>query len=101
MRYLAFGLAAVLSVVAIVGQWMAWPSAVTVSAIVVAGTFLVLGLWDAARRAELEPKELDEEQQATIRRMKSEGNTQLAIQQVQLWLRNTSQEEAAAIVRGV
>lgn len=100
MRYLAFTLATVFSLAAIAGQWFGWSRPVTIGALVLAGAFLAWGFWDAAQKAPAEDKELDEQQRATIRRMKSEGNTQLAIQQVQLWFRNTSQEEAAAIVRG-
>lgn len=101
MRYLAFTLAAVCSVAAIAGPWLGWSRPVTIAALALAGACLAWAFWDAARNAPAEEKELDEEQRATVRRMKSEGNTQLAIQQVQLWFRNTSQEEAAAIVRGV
>ena len=99
MRYLAFTLATVLSVVAIAGQWLGWPRGVTVAAVIAAGACLVWGFAASAKGREPVPKELDDEQRATIRRMREEGNTPLAVQQVQLWFRNTTPEEAAAIVR--
>ena len=101
MRNLAFILAGVLSLLAVVVGPLGWPRWVAIAALAVAFVFLALGFADKARNLEAKPKVLDGEQRATIARMKSEGNTPLAIQQVQLWFRNTSPEEAARIVREV
>lgn len=101
MRYLAFIVAAVFSVVAIAGQWMGLPRGIAITAVIVAGAFLLWGFYDVASKQEPKPIVLDSEQRATIKRMKAEGNHQLAIQQVQLWFRNPPAEEAARIVREV
>jgi len=101
MRVIAFSLAAVFSFVGIAAQWFGWPRTVGVCGIILAGLFLAWGFYDVATARTDEPIELDAEQRATVRRMKKEGNTHLAIQQVQLWFRNTSPEDAARIVRAV
>lgn len=101
MRIFALTLGAVFSLVAIAAQWFEWPRSVGVCAIMLAGLFLAWGLYDVATAQGDKPVALDDEQLATVRRMKQEGNTQLAIQQVQLWFRNTSPEDAARIVRAV
>lgn len=101
MRYLAFIVAAVFSIVAIAGQWMGLSRSVAIVAIIVAGVFLLWGFYDVASKQEPKPIVLDAEQRATIKRMKDEGNHQLAIQQVQMWFRNPPAEEAARIVREV
>lgn len=101
MLIVSFVLAAVFSLVAVVAVYTAVPGWVGTVAIVAAGLFLVLGFAEQYRRQERVKPQLDDEQRLTVRRMKEEGNTQLAIQQVQLWLRGVSQEDAARIVRGV
>ena len=69
------------------------------AAIVAAGLFLVLGFYEQYKRQEDVAPELDDEQRATVQRMKAEGNFQLAVQQVQLWFRGATTEDAARIVR--
>lgn len=101
MRIASFVLAAVFSLVAVVAVYTTVPGWVGTVAIVAAGPFLVLGFAEQYRRQERVEPQLDDEQRFTVRRMKEEGNTQLAIQQVRLWLRGVSQEDAARIVRGV
>ena len=99
MRIVSFALAAVFSIVAVVAVYTTLPGWVGTAAIVAAGLFLVLGFYEQyTRREEIAP-ELDDEQRATVNRMKAEGNFQLAVQQVQLWFRNTAPEDAARIVR--
>lgn len=101
MRYVAFILAAVFSLAAIAGQWLGWPQSINIPVILLAGACLVWGFFDIYSKQEAKPIELDDAQRATIKRMKEEGNHQLAIQQVQMWFRNPPAEEAARIVREV
>lgn len=102
MRILYFSLAAVFSLVAVLDAYVnfdpAWLGKVS---IVVAAMFLVLGFYEQYKRQEEPSLELDAEERATIKRMKDEGNHQLAIQQVQMWKRHASPEDAARIVRDV
>ena len=91
--------AAVFSLVAIVGVFLDLPTWISVAALAAAALFLVLGLADKYRQMERASIELDSEQRATIERMKKEGNHDMAARQVQLWFRNTSYEDAAAVVR--
>ena len=99
MRIVSFALAAVFSIVAVVAVYTTLPGWVGTVAIVVAGLFLVLGFYEQYKRREVVAPELDDEQRATVNRMKAEGNFHLAVQQVQLWFRNTTPEDAARIVR--
>lgn len=99
MRIVSFVLAAVFSLVAVVAVYTSLPGWVGTAAIVAAGVFLVLGFYEQyTLREEVAPM-LDDEQRATVQRMKGEGNFQLAVQQVQLWFRGASPEDAARIVR--
>ena len=91
--------AAVFSLVAIVGVFLDLPTWISVAALAAAALFLVLGLAYKYRQMERTSIELDSEQRATIERMKKEGNHDMAARQVQLWFRNTSYEDAAAVVR--
>ena len=101
MRNLVFILAGALSLVAVLTAPLGWPRWVAIAALAVAFVLLVVGFRDKARTMEAKPKVLDADQRATISRMKSEGNTPMAVQQVQLWFRNTTPEEAARIVAEV
>ena len=91
--------AAVFSLVAIVGVFLDLPTWISVAALAAAALFLVLGLAYKYRQMERTSIELDSEQRATVERMKKEGNHDMAARQVQLWFRNTSYEDAAAVVR--
>ncbi|MCP1386896.1 hypothetical protein M5J20_01600 [Corynebacterium sp. TA-R-1] len=99
MRYLAFILAAVFSSAAIAGVWLDWPLSIRMVSILAAGAFLIWGFYDVYSKQEPEPIVLDDEKKETIKRLKGEGKTHVAVQQVQLWFRNCSQDEAARIVR--
>ncbi|QYH19347.1 hypothetical protein JKI95_09490 [Corynebacterium aquatimens] len=101
MRYFAFTVAAAFCLVAIAGTWLGWALPIRLIAIFAAGMFLTWGFYDVYSKQEQEPIVLDDEKKATIKRLKSEGKTHVAVQQVQLWFRNCSQEEAARIVREV
>ena len=101
MRNLAFILAGVLSLLAVFSGPLGWPRWAALAALGVAFVLLVWGFADKARNMQAKPKVLDPEQRATIARMKAEGNTPMAISQVQLWFRNTTPEEAARIVSEV
>ena len=99
MRIVSFALAAVFSIVAVVAVYTTLPGWVGTAAIVAAGLFLVLGFYEQYKLREDVAPELDDEQRATVQRMKAEGNFQLAVQQVQLWFRGTTPEDAARLVR--
>lgn len=101
MRNVIWFIAAIFCLVAIAGQWSGLPREIAGAALVLAAAFLGWGFYDKASKQEPKPIVLDEEQRATIKRMKEEGNHQLAIQQVQMWFRNPPAEEAARIVREV
>ena len=99
MRIVSFALAAVFSIVAVVAVYTTLPGWVGTAAIVAAGLFLVLGFYEQYKLREDVAPELDDEQRATVQRMKAEGNFQLAVQQVQLWFRGTTPEDATRLVR--
>lgn len=99
MRILSFVLAAVFSIAAVVTAYTAIPGWVGTASIVLAGLFLVIGFYEQYKMRDHEPPVLDDEQRDTIKRIKDEGNFQLAVQQVQMWFRGTSQEDATRIVR--
>ncbi|MCT1628813.1 hypothetical protein M3B04_07650 [Corynebacterium sanguinis] len=99
MRTLWFVFAAVFSLVALAGSWFALPGWVSVVAIILADVFLLLGFYDTFQNRVEEPIAFDEVQEETIRQMKAEGNTSLAIRQVQMWFRYASAEDAARAVR--
>ena len=99
MGILSYILAVVFSLVGVGASWFGWPRWVGICAILLAALFLILGLYNSYTKREIPPAELDEEQRATIRKMKSEGNTGMAIRQVQLWFRQIDPQEAARLVR--
>ena len=99
MRTLSFVLAALFSVLALAGSWLSLPGWVSVVAIAAAGVFLLLGFYVSVKDRVAQPIVLDDAQETTIRRMKAEGNTSLAVRQVQMWFRYASAEDAARVVR--
>ncbi|WP_242648351.1 hypothetical protein [Corynebacterium sp. Marseille-P4321] len=103
MRILCFVVAGIFSLVAVYFAYVetAAPDWVGGVAIVVAGLFLVLGFYEQYKRQEEPSLELDAEERETIKRMKKEGDFQLAVKQVQMWKRHASAEDAARIVRDV
>lgn len=98
MRVVFLALAAVFSLVAIGARLWGQPTWMSVAALVVAGGFLVAGLWLQARQQIPHGVVLDEEQRATIRRMKGEGNHSGAISQVQLWFKYATADQAREAV---
>ena len=106
MKAGSLALVAALSLAAIVLAFTSLPRWVALLLLVAAGVFLFIGLRDKYRyRAysarESAPIELDDEQRDTVSRLKGEGREDSAIRQVQLWFRNTSYGEAAAVVRDI
>ncbi len=104
MKAGSLALAAALSLAAIVLVFVDLPRWIALSLVVAAGVFLFIGLRDKYRAysaRESAPIELDDEQRDTISRLKAEGREDSAIRQVQLWFRNTSYDEAAAVVRDI
>ncbi|MCT1882427.1 hypothetical protein M3A76_05120 [Corynebacterium sanguinis] len=99
MRTLWFVLAAAFSLVAVGANWLDLPRPAALASIAAAAVFLVLGFRETYRNRVQGPVELDAEQEETIRQMKAEGNTSLAIRQVQMWFRYASAEDAARAVR--
>ena len=99
MRIVSFALAAVFSLVAVAAVSTSLPGWAGTAAIVAAGLCLVLGFYEQYKAREEEIPELNAEQRETVQRMKAEGNVQLAVQQVQLWFRVATPEDAARIVR--
>lgn len=104
MKAGSLALVAALSLAAIVLAFTSLPRWVALLLLVAAGVFLFIGLRDKYRAysaRESAPIELDDEQRDTVSRMKGEGREDSAIRQVQLWFRNTSYDEAAAVVRDI
>lgn len=103
MRFVYFILAAAFSVVAVLAanSLESAPSWVGTTSLLLGGLFLVLGFYEMYKRREEPVLELDDEERATIKRMKDEGNFQLAVRQVQMWKRGVSQDDAARLVRQV
>lgn len=104
MKAGSLALAAALSLAAIVLAFVDMPRWIAFLLVLAAGVFLFIGLRDKYRAysaRESAPIELDAEQRDTVSRLKAEGREDSAIRQVQLWFRNTSYEDAAAVVRGV
>ncbi|MGD7002060.1 hypothetical protein [Corynebacterium halotolerans] len=98
MRGLYFGLAVLFCVVALILNVVDVAAILGIIAIVVAGIFLVLGLRVTAARREPARVELDAEQEQTIRAMVAEGRDSAAINQVQLWFRGVTPEQARTAV---
>lgn len=98
MRALYLGLAAALSVTALVLKLFDVSNLATIIALLAAGIFLVLGLKIVA--AERQPGEivLDEEKRDTLRGMLDRGDEGAAIRQVQLWFRDATPEQARQAV---
>lgn len=104
MKAGSLALVAALSLAAIVLAFTSIPRWVALLLLVAAGVFLFIGLRDKYRAysaRESAPIELDDEQRDTVSRLKGEGREDSAIRQVQLWFRNTSYDEAAAVVRDI
>lgn len=103
MKAGSLALVAALSLAAIVLVFTSIPRWVALLLLVAAGVFLFIGLRDKYRALSATEKqiELDAEQRETIARLKGEGREDSAIRQVQLWFRNTSYDEAAAVVRDI
>lgn len=99
MRTFSFALAALFSVLALAGNWLSLSGWVSMAAIIAAGGFLLLGFYASVKDRVAQPIVLDDAQETTIRRMKAEGNTPLAVRQVQMWFRYASAEDAARVVR--
>ncbi len=101
MRFVYFLLAAVFSAVAVVAANSvdSAPAWIGGTSLLLGGIFLVLGFYEMYKRREEPSLKLDEEERETIRRMKDEGNFQLAVRQVQMWKRGASPEDAARVVR--
>ena len=99
MRALYFTIAGVLSVLAIALTIFAPQGIWATVAIIVAGVFLILGFREHARHVTPAEITLTEEEAATIRQMKAEGNHSGAISQVLLWKRYATQDQAAKVVR--
>lgn len=98
MRALYLGLAAALSVVALVLKLFDVSNLAAVIALLAAGVFLVMGLRIVA--AERRPGEiiLDDEKRNTLRGMLDRGDEGAAIRQVQLWFRDATPEQARQAV---
>ncbi len=104
MKAGSLALVAALSLAAIVLAFTSIPRWVALLLLVAAGVFLFIGLRDKYRAysaRESAPIELDDEQRDTVSRLKGEGREDFAIRQVQFWFRNTSYDEAAAVVRDI
>lgn len=104
MKAGSLALVAALSLAAIVLAFTSLPRWASLLLLVAAGVFLFIGLRDKYRAysaRESAPIELDDEQRDTVSRLKGEGREDSAIRQVQLWFRNTSYDEAAAVVRDI
>ncbi|RSZ62340.1 hypothetical protein EAH68_09345 [Corynebacterium hylobatis] len=98
MRALYLGLAAALSVVALVLKLFDVSNLAAVIALLAAGVFLVLGLKVVAQERQPGEIVLDEEKRATLRGMLDRGDEGAAIRQVQLWFRDASPEQARRTV---
>lgn len=101
MRGLYLGLAALFCVAALATNFFDVPRFLAVTAIVIAGIFLVLGLRVSAENRTPTVIELDAEKKATIRAMLERGDEGAAIRQVQLWFRDTTPAQARRAVHGM
>lgn len=101
MRGLYLGLAALFCVAALATNFFDIPRFLAITAIVIAGIFLVLGLRVSAENRTPTAIELDAEKKATIRDMLERGDEGAAIRQVQLWFRDTTPEQARKAVHNM
>ena len=102
MRYISFGMAALLCVTAIVTQMTGSPRYVALAQLAVAFVFLVVGLALSQRGSGAQgPVELDVEQEKEIKRLLSQGQYGTAVGQVRLWHRTLSKEEAEEMVQNL
>lgn len=98
MRALYLGLAAALSMVALVLKLFDISNLAAVIALLAAGVFLVMGLKIVAEQRRPGEIVLDAEKRATLRGMLDRGDEGAAIRQVQLWFRAASPEQARQTV---
>lgn len=101
MQAASLFIAAVFSLIAIVAAFLDLSTWISVVSLAAAALFLFFGLREKFLDMEDTPIELDAEQRATIKRMKAEGDHDLAARQIQMWFRNTSYDDAAAVMREV
>ena len=94
MRYVLFAFSAFFCLAAIGSQLFGAPRLVAVVCMVLAALALVIGLVS-------QEKVLNEEQTAELERLLDNGQFGVAVGQVRLWFRGTSEEEAEAVVHSL
>ncbi|OFP67723.1 hypothetical protein HMPREF2976_10025 [Corynebacterium sp. HMSC077D10] len=101
MRYVLFAFSAFFCLAAIGSQLFGAPRLVAVVCMVLAALALVIGLVYQGRVIESQEKVLNEEQTAELERLLDNGQFGVAVGQVRLWFRGTSEEEAEAVVHSL
>lgn len=97
--WVAFGLAAVFSIVAILAEFLGSPGWTTTAAMVIAGLALVAGFVLRTGDAEPEPIVLTDERRDVLLAKRDEGDTAGAVAQLRMWYPRATPEEAARMVR--
>lgn len=101
MRSVSFGLSALFCILAIVLVLTGQPRWMGLIVILLAGVCLFYGLYLTYQNKETGPIELDDDQRRTIQDLLAEGKFGTAVNQVKLWHRHASTEEAQRIVRAL
>ncbi|QNE90027.1 hypothetical protein H0194_03120 [Corynebacterium incognita] len=101
MRQGIFVLSALFCILAIVLVLTGQPRWMGLIVLLLAGACLAAGLYLQYRQGASESPELDERQRAVISDLLAEGKYGTAVNQVKLWKRNVSREQAESIVRAL
>lgn len=102
MRYVLFALSAFFCLAAIGSQLIGAPRIVAVVCMVFAAIALAIGFVQQGKALEKSTdKALTEEQTAELERLLDNGQFGVAVGQVRLWFRGTSEEEAEAVVHSL
>ena len=99
MRHVRLFLAAALSILAVGAPMVPLPAWVGPTAIVAAALMLVMWVVLQYRRRAAPDLALSDDQRDAIAQIKQAGEIETAVQQVQLWKRDASREDAVRIVR--
>ncbi len=99
LMWVAFALAAVFSIVAILSEFLGSPGWTTTAAMVIAGVALVVGFVVRASDNEPKPIVLSEERRDVLMAKRDEGDTAGAVAQLRMWYPQATPDKAARIVR--
>lgn len=102
MRFVLFALSALFCLAAIGSQFFGAPRYVALACMAIAAVAMVIGMVLYAKRQDAPGERvLTESQTQEIERLLEAGQFGVAVGQVRLWFRGTSEEEAEAVVHAL